>query len=214
MAQRRVAAVVAGSAVLVCFVGTLAGLTTPGMSPATVWATPRAAQPSSAAPDTATSSTTGRLATLRVVADALGRQGRARFADTYGGLTIDLAHRRTLLYVTSMLRGRQLVRAASAQVPTLDRALVVLRPAAYSQQRADARLNAIMSATFIKRYAITSADFAPDASAIEVTTTSTAADPGTAAGRQWLHSAGTALSGSSGIRVEVRRGPAIRAAEG
>jgi hypothetical protein len=106
------------------------------------------------------------------LAQAIGEQGRGRFADTYGSLIVDNPRGRVSLCVTDLARGRLLARAAKVAAPGIDLARLDIYSCRYAQRTVDAvlaRLTASGAPTFA--YPVYSWAFRPDASGIEVTTT-------------------------------------------
>ena len=84
--------------------------------------------------------------TLSKIANALYRQGRGEFADTYSNIYVDVPGKQVTLYATSAARARQLIRAAKAAHPGIDTAVIKVVLASYSKKAIDARIAGIMSA--------------------------------------------------------------------
>lgn len=152
------------------------------------------------------------LAPLRALADAIGTQGRGSYADTYSNIRIDEANDQVSIYVTSLERGRQMVNAAAASSPALELSKIVLVKAQFTKRLLDERMAKVMTPSYQRMYDINSVAAAPDGSGLQATTTSSTADLGTPAGRNWLAAASSALTTAAGLSVAVSPGTPIEAA--
>ncbi|MEV4611310.1 hypothetical protein AB0K43_01725 [Kitasatospora sp. NPDC049258] len=88
-----------------------------------------------------------KVAPLNAVANALGEQGRGRYADVYGNLSVDENGRTVTLYAIGAEQGRRIVAAAKAAHPEIDTSLVKVVVSPHTKKSLDAQVQQIIKAT-------------------------------------------------------------------
>ncbi|MFD0561555.1 hypothetical protein ACFQ2M_05625 [Kitasatospora saccharophila] len=142
--------------------------------------------------------------TLQNLESALGEQGRGSYKDVFGDLELDDHGGVVKLYATDDVRARGMVKAAADAHPGIDAAKVVIIKSKYARKDVDPVIKKIGDAAQAKTlpYVVYTAQMAPRASGIEVTT-----DKGGAASTA-LKDALAALA--DGIPVTVAEGPELQ----
>ncbi|MGQ5640522.1 MULTISPECIES: hypothetical protein [unclassified Streptomyces] len=113
-----------------------------------------------------------RLKPLNEIANAVGAQGRAAYADTYSNMYVDEAHGRVIVYVTDVSRAQRMLAAAKHAHRDIDLGRVRVVKAKYTKKALDATIAQVMTASKVKRAAdltVYSAAAAPDGSGVQVT---------------------------------------------
>ncbi|MFJ9950773.1 hypothetical protein [Kitasatospora sp. NPDC091207] len=112
-------------------------------------------------------------AALQKLESALGDQGRADFADTFGTLQLDVAGGRVILFATGEERARALIEAAAKAHPDIDTSRAEIRRCQYSRRTVDPALRRIADAMKSDRLPapVHTVGLLPDGSGIKVTTT-------------------------------------------
>lgn len=216
MVKRTTMAAVAGSLVLAT--GVVAAFLLPRDAGQTVLTAPSTARtpcsqtPRNPPPRSLSASVPPAQPELDAIAEVVGQEARARFADTWENVALDDSHDRLLVYVTSFARGRQLIAAVAKDSPGLQTCKIVLKKAGYSRRQLDATMAAVFTPRNERIYGLATLAATVDGSGLDATSASPAAEPRTPGSQVWLASAGRALSAVAAMPVTVTYGTAAVAA--